>query len=116
MEMTKVRRETRQVKKKELMLRHKREETPDVEKCNVTKEIEGRASHTPAWMQDYADGEGLSKDEAYVAQVTTKYLFYFEEDVKKEKWVQTMNSKITSIEKNKTLIELPTEAKMIGVK
>ena len=44
--------------------------------------------------------------------------FYFEEAMKDAKWRQAIDSKINSIEKNKTLSlsELPTRAKRIGVK
>ena len=58
--------------------------------------------------------------ERYVAQITTveEDPFIFEEAMKEEKWRQTMDNEIISIEKNKTwtLTVLPNDAKKIGVK
>ncbi|CAL8991703.1 unnamed protein product [Prunus brigantina] len=75
--------------------------------------------HPPPYLYDYVSGEGLSEDEAHMAQVmATEDPFHFEEAVRNVKWRQAMDSEINSIEKNKTwtLTELPAGAKKIGVK
>ena len=81
---------------------------------------EGRMSRAPLWMRDYIDGEDLSEDEAYVAQVAAaeEDPFVYEEAEREEKWRQAMDNEIMSIEKNKTwtLKVLPNDAKKIGVK
>ena len=81
---------------------------------------EGRVSRAPLWMRDYVDGEVLSEEEAYMAQVAAaeEDPLVYEEAEKEEKWRQAMDNEIMSIEKNKTwtLTVLPNDAKKIGVK
>ncbi|BBG92824.1 ADP glucose pyrophosphorylase large subunit 1, partial [Prunus dulcis] len=86
---------------------------------NGPDENEGRVRRPPPYLNDYVSGEGLSEDEAHMAQVVaTEDPFHFEEAVRNVKWRQAMDSEIKSIEKNKTwtLTELPAGAKKIGVK
>lgn len=80
---------------------------------------EGRVRRPPPYLYDYVSGEGLSEDEAHMAQVmATEDPCHFEEAMRNVKWRQAMDSEINSIEKNKTwtLTELPAGAKKIGVK
>ena len=87
---------------------------------NAGGQVEGRVTRTPLWMRDYVNGDELSADEAYVAEVMAaeEDPFFFKDAVKEEKWRQAMDNEILSIEKNKTwtLTMLPNNAKRIGVK
>ena len=70
-------------------------------------------------MRDYDYGEGLSEDEIYMSlTVAEEDPFFFEDAVKERKWRHAMDEEIMSIKKNKTwtLVDLPTDAKKIGVK
>jgi len=83
--------------------------------------IQGRERRKPTWMEGFVTGEGLSEEEAeaYLIQdVLGDDPTQFEEAVKHEKWRKAMDSEIQSIEKNQTweLMDLPTRAKIIGVK
>ncbi|KZV32403.1 hypothetical protein F511_03686 [Dorcoceras hygrometricum] len=80
-----------------------------------------REKRMPTWMDDYVSGEGLSGEEveAYMVQeVIADDPILFEEAVRHEKWRKSIDSEISSIEKNQTweLMDLPIGAKKIGVK
>jgi hypothetical protein len=80
-----------------------------------------RERRPPSRLQDYESGEGLSEEEQEVGMV----LFMsnddptnYKEAMNDVKWIEAMKREIDSIEKNKTweLVNLPTQAKKIGVK
>ncbi|CAL8115491.1 unnamed protein product [Prunus armeniaca] len=91
----------------------------EISESEGSEEARGRVRRPPLYLNDYVSGEGLSEDEAHMAQVVaTEDPFHFEEAVRNVKWRQAMDSEINSIEKNKTwtLTELPAGAKKIGFK
>jgi hypothetical protein len=94
-------------------------ECDDENNENVTQRRERRA---PVWMEDYVSGDGLSEEEEAETYMVQDDIgddpILFEEAVKHEKWRKAMDSEIKSIEKNQTweLLDLPTGAKIIGVK
>ena len=87
---------------------------------DAEKVHERRARHPPYYLSDYVlSADEFTEDKANIIQnVSTEDPLYFEEAMKDEKWRQAMDSEISSIEKNNTwsLSELPTRAKIIGVK
>jgi hypothetical protein len=94
-------------------------ECDDENNENVTQ---GRERRAPVWMEDYVSGDGLSEEEEAETYMVQDDIgddpILFEEAVKHEKWRKAMDSEIKSIEKNQTweLLDLPTGAKIIGVK
>jgi transposase InsO family protein len=85
------------------------------------KERPIRERRPPSRLQDYESGEGHSEEEQEVRMV----LFMsnddptnYKEAMNDVKWIEAMKRKIDSIGKNKTweLVNLPTQAKKIGVK
>jgi len=86
---------------------------------NVTQ---GRERRAPLWMEDYVRGDELSEEEEAETYMVEDDIgddpILFEEAVKHDKWRKAMDSEIKSIEKNQTweLLDLPTWAKIIGVK
>lgn len=97
-----------------------KESEPEKECEPPVEAREVRIRTTPAWMESYVSGEGLSEDDdmANMAMVDSTDPTTFREAVKHEKWRQAMEKEINSIEKNKTweLTTLPAGAKRIGVK
>ncbi|KAJ9563755.1 hypothetical protein OSB04_008915 [Centaurea solstitialis] len=80
----------------------------------------GRVRRTPAWMDDYETGEGLSDEDGLNAlmMLIEDDPLTFQEAVKSRKWRDAMTAEIESIEKNKTweLTVLPNGVKAIQVK
>nr|GFA98389.1 putative RNA-directed DNA polymerase [Tanacetum cinerariifolium] len=88
----------------------------------TTGEGRKRATKTPAWLNDYVSGEGLSSDDDSGENVAMFSSISdpgnYEEASQEECWRLAMEQEIESIEKNHTweLCDLPTEATPIGVK
>lgn len=89
----------------------------------------GRTRKPPVWPNDYITGEELSdmeeeanmvrvESEDHIALMIITDPTTFEEAAKQLKWKKAMDTEIDSIKKNETcsLIELPNDAKSIGVK
>ena len=83
---------------------------------------EGRYRRRPTYLQDYVTGDDIASDEeeeeANVVEIISEDPIKYEEAVKEIKWKTAMDREIEMIEKNQTwsLVELPENAKCIGVK
>nr|GEY16946.1 retrovirus-related Pol polyprotein from transposon TNT 1-94 [Tanacetum cinerariifolium] len=79
-----------------------------------------RERRLPKHLEDYVVGADLDleSEEAHVIEEINQDLVYFEEVIKIDKWKKAMDAEIKAIEKNNTwhLIDLPKDAKCIGVK
>lgn len=80
-----------------------------------------RERKTPSRMQDYESREDLSKEEQEVGLVffmSNDDPRNYKEAMNDVKWIKTMKRELYAIQKNKTweLVNLPTQAKKIGVK
>ena len=75
----------------------------------------------PRHLEDYVSGKGLSDDEAQqllAFHVSQEDPLSFLDAIKETKWKVAMDVEIKAIERNKTweLVDLPKDAKKIGVK
>ncbi|KAI3768676.1 hypothetical protein L2E82_19506 [Cichorium intybus] len=81
---------------------------------------EGRQRRPPSYLQDYVTGDELDSDEeeANMMKMADQDPVYYDEAIKEPKWKIAMDREIEMIEKNETwsLVDLPKEAKCIGVK
>lgn len=84
---------------------------------------EGRIRKSPAYLNDYVTGDGLSEEEdevnmAEIAEIEASDPSTFEEAVKGKQWRLAMDAEIDAIRRNQTweLTSLPKGAKCIGVK
>ena len=79
-----------------------------------------RRRRTPAYLEDYTSGEGLSDNEVqnFALFISESDPLSYEQAVKSKKWREAINLEIKSIEKNNTwkLVIAPPGVKVIGVK
>lgn len=98
------------------------EETPrDVVQVNEPGEQSRRARRQPVWMENCVSGEEVSDEDAlinFALYVSNDDPIFFQDAEREERWREAMRVEIKSIEKNLTweLVDLPPQAKKIGVK
>lgn len=110
------------------------ENEPDAEEGNITNQepeavtprgeptATRRITQTPVWMKGYVTGEGnlfvIDGEDVMAMYTASEDPDNFDEAVQHEKWREAMELEIKSIEENNTweVVDLPEEAKVIGVK
>ncbi|KAJ0532224.1 putative RNA-directed DNA polymerase [Helianthus annuus] len=92
------------------------EATNDNPETSVAGSREGRQRRRPSYLKDYVTGNEESTEDEVNAVFQDPVTF--EEAVKNNNWRKAMDIEIEAIQRNQTweLVELPKEAKCIGVK
>ena len=93
---------------------------PPREEGQTSEQGEGsrRTRKQPAWMRDFVSGEEEEPWVQFAFHICHDDPSTFYEAVKEEKWNEAMEMEIHAIERNHTweLVDLPPQAKKIGVK
>jgi len=98
--------------------------TPRVAAPSELGETSKRVRKEPAWMSDFVSGAEIGEEEAeedmsyFALYISNDDPDHYYDAAREEKWQSAMEMEIQSIEKNNTrdLVELPPQAKKIGVK